>query len=73
MDYFGEDAKIKDKKALEDLKKRYKRNEQQLSLIDLTKEEVANGIVPEDVIDILFKFANEYDSFDHVFNILFHT
>ena len=73
MDYFGEDAKIKDKKALEELKKRYKRNDQQLSLIDLTKEAVANGIVPEDVKDILFKFANEYDSFDDVFIILFHT
>ena len=35
------DAKIKDKKALEELKKRYKRNDQQLSLIDLTKEAVA--------------------------------
>ena len=67
------DAKIKDKKALEELKKRYKRNDQQLSLIDLTKEAVANGIVPEDVKEILFKFANEYDSFDDVFIILFHT
>ncbi len=41
-------------------------------MIDIVKEVMKEGSVTEYVKDILFNWAKEYDSFEDVWNLIYH-
>lgn len=48
------------------------KNGDQITLINLTKEAIASGGLTEHIKDILFEWAKEYDSFEDIWNLIFH-
>ncbi len=51
---------------------KFVRNGDQETLINIVKEAVLEGGVTEHVKDVLFNWAKEYDSFEDVWNLIYH-
>ena len=50
----------------------FNRTTNQNALIDITKEVMLKGGITEETKDILYSWAKEYDSFEDVWNIIYH-
>ena len=51
---------------------KFVRNGDQKALINIVKEAVMEGGVTEHVKDILFNWVKKYDSFEDVWNLIYH-
>ncbi len=51
---------------------KFVRNEDQETLINIVKEAVMEDGVTEHVKDVLFDWAKEFDSFEDVWNLIYH-
>ena len=51
---------------------KFARNGDQKALINIVQEAMKEGGVTEHVKDILFNWAKEYDSFEDVWNLIYH-